>query len=107
MLQRFEEYDWPGNILELHNAVARQLALGDYAAHELVGEDARYATREDFLDRFVQSKNPLPRARQQMLQEFDRRYVKKMLELHGGNVARAAEACGIGRRYFQMIKARS
>jgi transcriptional regulator with PAS, ATPase and Fis domain len=107
LLQRFEEYDWPGNIRELSNSVARHLALGDDAPPEPIAEGARFATREDFLDRFVREGMPLPRARQEMLQEFERRYVKKMLDLHGGNVARAAAACGIGRRYFQMIKARS
>jgi two-component system response regulator HydG len=107
VLQRFEEYDWPGNIRELSNAVARHLALGDDAPPEPLAEATRFATREDFLDRFVHAGTPLTRARQEMMQEFDRRYVKKMLELHGGSVARAAAACGIGRRYFQMIKARS
>src|SRR5260370_36332037 len=31
LLIRFEDYDWPGNIRELYNAVARRLALGELA----------------------------------------------------------------------------
>jgi hypothetical protein len=30
-----------------------------------------------------------------------------VLEQHGGNVARAAAASGIARRYFQLIRART
>src|SRR3954471_7318247 len=32
LLIRFEDYDWPGNIRELYNAVARRLALGELAS---------------------------------------------------------------------------
>jgi hypothetical protein len=41
-----------------------------------------------------------------VLDEFQRRYVEHMLSLHGGNVTRAAAASGIGRRYFQMVRAK-
>ena len=45
-------------------------------------------------------------ARQAVLDEFERRYTTHMLALHGGNVTRAAAASGIGRRYFQMVRAK-
>jgi hypothetical protein len=35
------------------------------------------------------------------------RYVARLLEQHGGDVARAAAVSGIGRRYFQKLKART
>ena len=41
-----------------------------------------------------------------MIDEFERRYVRARARAHGGNVARAAEASGIGRRYFQILRAR-
>ena len=109
VIQRFEEYAWPGNVRELYNAVARQLAVGDLGHGERApGADdgARYATESDFLDRFVREGRALPRARQDMVEELERRYVKRMLDLHGGSVPRAAAASGIGRRYFQMIRAK-
>ena len=49
---------------------------------------------------------PLPRARAEVVEDFERRYVERVLERHGGNVSRAAAASGIARRYFQLIKAR-
>jgi DNA-binding NtrC family response regulator len=49
---------------------------------------------------------PLGEARQEVVAEFERRYVERMLEKHGGNVTRAAESAGVARRYFQILKAR-
>ncbi len=49
---------------------------------------------------------PLPRARERVVDEFERRYLEKVLAKHGGNVAKAAESAGIARRYFQIIRAR-
>jgi DNA-binding NtrC family response regulator len=46
-------------------------------------------------------------ARDRLVDEFERRYVERILAKHGGNVARAAAASGIARRYFQIIRARS
>jgi hypothetical protein len=37
---------------------------------------------------------------------FERRYIEQVLAANGGNVMRAAAASGIGRRYFQRLKAR-
>ncbi|HEX2734776.1 MAG TPA: helix-turn-helix domain-containing protein, partial [Polyangiaceae bacterium] len=49
---------------------------------------------------------PLGDARQMVVAEFERRYVERMLDTHGGNVTRAAESAGVARRYFQILKAR-
>jgi len=50
---------------------------------------------------------PLGKARQKVVEEFERRYVDRLLARHRGNVTRAAESAGVARRYFQIIKARS
>ena len=104
LLQRFEGYAWPGNVRELHNAVARQLALGDV----LLGRESatKAAPGADFIEEVLASETVLPRARQKVTLELERRFVAKMLEVHGGNVSRAAAACGISRRYFQMLRAK-
>jgi two-component system, NtrC family, response regulator HydG len=107
VIQRFVEYSWPGNVRELHNAVARQLALGEAAQREpFTTPAAPPAEGGDFIDEAVASGKPLPAARQEVVAELERRYLTRMLELHGGHVGRAAEACGIGRRYFQKIRAK-
>ena len=106
VVQRFEGYDWPGNVRELANAVARQIALGDFEVPARTGEVSAVSSGIDPIDRIVRSGQPLPLARQAVLDEFERRYVTHMLAEHGGNVTRAAAASGIGRRYFQMVRAK-
>ncbi len=60
----------------------------------------------DALERVLAMGLPLPLARQRLIDAFERRYVERMLDEHGGNVRRAAEASGVARRYFQLLRAR-
>ncbi len=108
VVQRFESYDWPGNVRELYHAVMRQLAVGDFDPQEHVRQLAGAGTGsgDSFLDDVIRTGEELPRARQRVVDEFERRYVTHMLAAHGGNVTRAAAASGIGRRYFQMVRAK-
>jgi len=114
VLRRFEAYDWPGNVRELHNAVARQLALGELAEHarEAQNEDASTegaptpTLSRDLLEELLAQDLPLPRARELLVEEFERRYIERVLARYQGNVGRAAAASGIARRYFQLIRAR-
>lgn len=106
LLLRFEGHEWPGNVRELSYAVARQLAVGAFETPRPVAQQASATLATDFIADVVRSGEALPIARQRVLGELERRYVEHMLELHGGNVTRAAAASGIGRRYFQIVRAR-
>ena len=115
LMQKWEDYDWPGNVRELKNTIARQLALGDLAdigpeRASLPPAAARPSPgggAEDAIDRFVDMGLPYPQARDRILDEFEQRFVARVLAAHGGDIARAAAASGIGRRYFQKLKARA
>lgn len=131
LMQRWEDYGWPGNVRELKNTVARHLALGDLGD---LGDRSERADRpierdrpptappqatapkpaapegargRDAIDAFVDTGLPFPQARDRILDEFEQRFVAHVLAAHGGDVAKAAAASGIGRRYFQKLKARS
>jgi DNA-binding NtrC family response regulator len=102
-LRRWEDDAWPGNVRELRNAVARQLALGDLADLDAsTPEDER----GDPFERILAKNMSFGRARACVLEEFRCRYVERTLAAHGGSVVRAAAASGVGRRYFQRIKAK-
>jgi DNA-binding NtrC family response regulator len=60
----------------------------------------------DVIDAVLATDLPLSRARARVVEEFERRYVERVCERHGGNIARAAEASGVARRYFQLLRAR-
>jgi len=106
-LDRLSGYSWPGNVRELANAVARFVALGEFAEHVRAGRGAESAgATEDPIERILRLDLPLPRARSLLVEEFQRRYIARVLEQHGGNVAKAARASGLARRYFQLLRAR-
>jgi transcriptional regulator with GAF, ATPase, and Fis domain len=119
LLSRWEDYGWPGNVRELRNTVARQLALGDLAqAQTRAGSaETRPSTGPprpsgpppagDATDRLLALDLPFPQTRDAVMEDFEQRYVARLLAQHGGDVARAAAASGIGRRYFQKLRARS
>jgi len=108
---RFSDYNWPGNVRELRNAVARYLALGhDWqpprsapSAGDAPGPAMRGA---DWIDAILAEGVPYPVARRRTVDEFERRYIEAILAQHGGNVAHAARASGLGLRYFRLVKAR-
>lgn len=119
MVARWEDYSWPGNVRELRNAVARRLALGELAELDAKGgsHGSTIASTSvlppagvppragDAVDRVLAL--PYIQARDELMEEFEQRYVGRVLDQHGGDVARAAAASGIGRRYFQKLRARS
>ncbi len=113
---------WPGNVRQLQNAVARQVALGDLAELDdgllcadpnvVVGERQDGAAdgsskAVDSIERILAMRLPLTRARQLLVADFERRYVERALDEHDGNVARAAASAGIARRYFRLLRART
>jgi DNA-binding NtrC family response regulator len=113
LLERFHTHTWPGNVRELANTIARLVALGDMAEQSSLflqpnaaQKDEQDAHAKDFIEHVVEQNMTLAEAREHVLREFERQYVVHLLELHGGDPARAAAASGIGERYLRMIRAR-
>jgi DNA-binding NtrC family response regulator len=104
VVARLEDYPWPGNVRELQNAIARQVAVGELPVSEAAPPSS--GDGQDVVARVLAKELPLPRARAEVVEEFERRYVERVLEKHGGNVSRAAAASGIALRYFQLLKAK-
>jgi two-component system response regulator HydG len=110
VLARWEDAPWPGNVRELRNAVARRLALGDLAPSvEAVSPrrgDEPGDAEADLMQQVLEKDLPLTAARQLVIDEFERRYIERVLSRHGGNVVHAAAASGLARRYFQILRAK-
>jgi transcriptional regulator with GAF, ATPase, and Fis domain len=118
LLLQYEAYSWPGNVRELYNAVARRLALGEVepgrgaapppssSSSSSGVEPVPTARSGDFIEEVLAEKLSLPSARQRVVDELERRYVERIVALHGGNISRAAAASGLAHRYFQKLRAR-
>jgi DNA-binding NtrC family response regulator len=102
LLARWEAQVWPGNVRQLRNAVARQLTLGE------LDDSTRRAVEqsEDVLEWVLSRDLQLSQGRQLVIDEFERRYLTRILERHGGNVTHAARAAGVARRYFNLLRSR-
>lgn len=108
LVERLQDYAWPGNVRELQNAIERHVAIGELPAADPspLEEGPSGGVFTDAIDSVLALDLPLPRARAQIVEEFERRYVERVLDRHGGVVARAAAASGIALRYFQLLRAK-
>jgi transcriptional regulator with GAF, ATPase, and Fis domain len=107
LVLRFESYAWPGNVRELRNAIAKRLALGDLEPLPTRSSAAlSQSPGEDIIARTLTLNLPLSEARDLVIEEFERRYLQKMMANHDGDATRAAAAAGVARRYFQLLRSR-
>ena len=111
IMARIARHSWPGNVRELQNTIARYLTMGEIGPDVGAPPDAEPIEdadgAPDFIEGLLDQKLPLIVGRQQVVAEYERRYVERVLAAHGGHVGRASDASGIGRRYFQRIRNRS
>jgi DNA-binding NtrC family response regulator len=105
-VRRFEAYSWPGNVRELESAVVRFATSGDDAtdARAAFRDEAREPSVDELYRRVFDADLALAQSRDIVIEDFDRRFVRRVLERHGGNVTRAAAASGVARRYFQVLR---
>lgn len=107
LLLKLQRNAWPGNVRELQNTVARAISVGSDSMDDLAlnvrTPSAPGTTALDVVEAALAADLPLPRARQEVVREFERRYVERALAKHGGNVTRAAAASGLTRRYFHIL----
>ena len=102
IVRRFVGQPWPGNVRELRNAVARVVALGE---SELLPPLENVPAATLVTDEDVAA--PFSVARRRAVARFERAYVERLIEKHGGNVTQAARASGLAERYFRLVKART
>lgn len=97
-IERLESHEWPGNVRELFNVIQRAVlrAPGD----EIGEEDI------DFISLFQCATVPAAafrHAKAQVVRNFEREYVQRMLTKHEGNITRAAMEAGKDRRAFGRL----
>ncbi len=112
-LRKLEDYDWPGNVRQLRNVVTQHFALGEMPSLDAPPTRGRAVDESDetrapdVLDAIVLRDLPFFAARDAAMLAFEQRYVARVLAQHHGHIGNAAEASGMGRRYFQRIRNRT
>ncbi|MFH0901611.1 MAG: sigma 54-interacting transcriptional regulator [Pseudomonadota bacterium] len=107
-------HDWPGNVRELRNVVERAAVLADVPTRIRALANRPGVTPVDGnlssqgpdgakLDMAVDLEVPFKEAKQQIIDEFEGRYVRRLLDHHKGNVSAAARAAGLDRMSMHKI----
>ncbi len=96
-LSRIETATWPGNVRELRNYLERCVALEQAMPLGDVASPAPTASP------VIDPRISYAEAKRGVLEDFERRYCEALLELHEGNVSRAARASGIDRVYLHKL----
>jgi transcriptional regulator with GAF, ATPase, and Fis domain len=93
---------YPGNVRELRNAVARTLSLGHPDATSAPSQRSPAIAGAPAVDLSV----PFMQARDRLVEDFERAYLREALRQCGGNATKAAEMVGINRKFLQRAIAR-
>jgi two-component system response regulator GlrR len=92
-MQKLIAYHWPGNVRELEHAVEKAVIL---TSQEMITADLLPGGTGATTDGAIK---PLTEAKE----EFERNYLKELLELAGGNISRASQMAGRYRADFYKL----
>ncbi len=108
------KHDWPGNVRELRNVIERAVLLAEAPDSEdslrrapassvkqepsITVTPSQTATSADAsMTVPVDVSVPFKNAKQNVISEFEKRYISRLLAQHDGNISAAARAAGIDR----------
>lgn len=102
-LTAIQNYEWPGNVRELQNVIERsyylasppQIRCSDLPSYIVkISENGEVTEFENL---------SFHEAKEQILQKFEKKYLKVQLEKHQWNISQTAQACGIDRRTIHRL----
>ncbi len=103
-IEAFNQHDWPGNVRELRNlmelASFKKTGPVDLSTFLYMGR-AKTANK-DSLTKFSADR-PFKEAKNELISEFETKYIKELLKKNDGNISPAARNAGIERAYLQRL----
>jgi DNA-binding NtrC family response regulator len=107
-LEMLVNHDWPGNVRQLKNVVARLVIIADSPLLEPQDLSDHWETQpEQTRDEVPESLDALKAAKQNLLDvqfgEIEKAFLKKALASAGGNITRAARQVGMQRSNFSTL----
>jgi DNA-binding NtrC family response regulator len=111
-MERLCAYAWPGNVRELRNTVERGASLAEglkLDIPDLQPTSARtglQVSHTALASPFVEEGLPFKEAKQRVLDQFEASYLRALLDKHGGNVTRSAQAAGLTRYHLRELAKR-
>lgn len=103
-LQALVQHDWPGNVRELENKIQQLVVLAKTSV--IRAEDIRFGegSSSKAESRSFQRKS-FQDAKKDMVDVFEKTYLKEVLAICEGNITRAADEAGKNRRaFFELLR---
>jgi DNA-binding NtrC family response regulator len=101
-LERLRHHAWPGNVRELRNVIERACALTHGAKLE-IDEAFDERTGGAAAGGAVDINLPFKEAKAQLIDNFEREYIRAQLKHHQGNLSAAARASEVDRKHFREL----
>jgi DNA-binding NtrC family response regulator len=105
-----KRYDWPGNARELRNVIERAIAL---RPGQMIHPSDLFPSSIDEGEAEAESSTDAPReadfqrAKNRVITEFERKFVRDLLARHQGNVSAAAREAGLSRPSLYALMRRA
>ena len=99
-MERLRRHTWLGNVRELRNAIERACALSHGERLEL---DEAFDDRPLTTVGRHQRRPPLQEAKAQVIDNFEREYMRILLKRHDGNLSAAARAAEVDRKHLREL----
>jgi len=102
----FARHDWPGNVRELRAAVERTVLLGDPTIWREIAEDSPSTpAAQRQASGYVEGVS-FRAAKERAVAEWEREYVRGLIDAHEGNLSRAARAVRMDRNHLRELLVR-
>lgn len=100
-----QEYDWPGNIRQLQNAIESAVAVAtkEIIRPEDLPEPIRPTHKRVFLD--ASEDVDFKAAKDRVVKSFERQYLESLLEKHNNNISKVAQEANLNRKsIYRMLE---
>ena len=114
-LQKLRAYQWPGNVRELKNFIERACLLSSDDRIETKFLNAKSLVHiennassdpgdtDAYVDQILNDQTPFKDAKQNIIEQFESKYWKKLLDYTNGNISKAARLSGMHRKSVEYI----
>ncbi|MBN1478941.1 sigma-54-dependent Fis family transcriptional regulator [candidate division KSB1 bacterium] len=100
-----QEYDWPGNVRQLQNAIESAIAVAtrEVIRPEDLPEPIRPSQKRVFLDAAEDA--DFKAAKDRVVKSFERQYLETLLEKHHNNISKVAQEANLNRKsIYRMLE---
>ena len=100
-----QEYEWPGNVRQLQNAIESAVAVAtkEVIRPEDLPEPIRPTQKRVFLD--ADQDVDFKAAKDRVVKSFERQYLERLLEKHNNNISKVAHEANLNRKsIYRMLE---